>query len=362
MNEHELNAYQYHLPEELIAQTPLTKRDGSRLMVVDRGHGVVHETVFEHIAEFLPRNGVVVANNSRVMPARLLGAKSTGGKVELLLLTPLSRLTPIETSENWWQARANGLLRASKGPRPGEVIHFAPDFWLEVIERGEFGKSDVELHWQGDLQNIVDRLGHMPLPPYIRRSDTLNDKTRYQTVYAAPDKTGSVAAPTAGLHMTHDVREKLAERGIEWVDVTLHVGYGTFSPVRCHDIREHVMHNEYGEVSEQAASVLSRAKKEGRPITAIGTTSTRILEGAFARCGEIAPFSGDTNIFIRPGYQFHVVDNLVTNFHLPGSSLLIMVSALAGRDTVLQAYSHAVSSKYRFFSYGDAMLLRTKCP
>ncbi len=362
MNEYELSAYQYHLPEERIAQAPLPQRDASRLMVVDKEKGIVSESLFRNIADYLPENGIVVANNSRVMPARLLGAKQTGGKVELLLLTPLSNIAASQTGSNWKHARVHGLLKASKGPRPGEEVVFEHDLWLRVVHRGEFGKSEVDLYWQGELSEIIDRLGHMPLPPYIKRDDTQDDKSRYQTVYAQPDKIGSVAAPTAGLHITQHVRDTLAERGIEWLNVTLHVGYGTFSPVRCEDIREHAMHFEYGEISEETAQALAQAKRDGRPITAIGTTTTRILEGAFKRCGGIAPFAGETDIFIRPGYRFQVVDNLVTNFHLPGSSLLIMVSALAGRDTVLQAYSQAVTSEYRFFSYGDAMLLRTKCP
>jgi len=412
-----LDSYSFDLPDELIAQVPAEPRDSSRLLVVDKGRGVRCEAAFSDLADFLPEGALLVANNSKVLPARLLTRKPTGGTLEFLLLTPLPLLQARE-SGGWLEAEAQGLLRASKKPRPGEAFAFAPDLGVTVVERGEFGLSRVVLSWQGDLGAIFERIGHIPLPPYIRRpavkaaladaqegnsptsgtgpasgsagpgssapsgphpADTsgtpsgehspgspsekppmslVDDRVRYQTLHARDDRQGSVAAPTAGLHFTPQVREALAARGFGWAEVSLYVGYGTFSPVRAADIRDHRMHAEFVEVPEATAQAVITAKAQGRPVFAVGTTSARALEGSVREAGKIAPFAGWTDIFIRPGHPFAVVDGMLTNFHLPGSSLVIMVAALAGKSIILDAYTHAVRERFRFFSYGDAMLIR----
>lgn len=354
-----LSSYTYDLPEERIAQAPSPRRDASRLLVLDRASGAMAIDTFASIVGRVPEGALLVANNSRVLPARVFGHKPSGGRVEFLLLTPLPLLLEAarEDGRGGFAAQAEGLLRASKGPRPGEIVRFDEHFALDVLERGEFGRARVRLRWRGDLAGLFLRLGHYPLPPYIRRPDTPEDAKRYQTVYAAETKLGSVAAPTAGLHFTPEVRAALAARGVGWAEVTLYVGYGTFSPVRCADIREHVMHREYVEVSQETAAAVARARREGRPVVAVGTTSVRALEGAHRATGSIAPYTGWTDIYITPGYAFTTVDHLLTNFHLPESSLLIMVSALAGRGPILRAYRHALDNGLRFFSYGDAMLI-----
>ena len=356
-NDFSLDSYSFDLPEELIAQAPAGKRDASRLLVVDKGRGVACEALFTDLPGLLPEGALLVVNNSRVLPARLLTQKPTGGAVEFLLLTPLPLIEPALGGE-WSEAEVEGLLRASKKPKPGDVLSFASDLEIEVLERGEFGKSRVALRWQGSLKHIFERIGHMPLPPYIRRPDSADDRARYQTLHSREDKQGSVAAPTAGLHFTPELRQALAAKGFGWAEVSLHVGYGTFSPVRAADIREHRMHGEYIEIPEETAQAVAQAKAQGRPVFAVGTTSARALEGAFALTGEVRPFTGWTDIFIRPGYPFAVIEGMLTNFHLPGSSLVIMVTALAGKSIILDAYAHAVRERFRFFSYGDAMLIR----
>ncbi|SKA83545.1 tRNA preQ1(34) S-adenosylmethionine ribosyltransferase-isomerase QueA [Desulfobaculum bizertense] len=354
-----LSSYSFELPEDQIAQQPAEQRDASRLLVLNREDDSITLTNFSEIVDYLPDNAVVVANNSKVLPARIYGHKPSGGKVEFLLLTPLPLVMENKQSseDGWHSADVVGLLRASKAPKPGLRVEFTDEFFLEVLERRDFGHSSVRLSWKGDLGTLFKDLGHYPLPPYIRRPDTPEDAKRYQTVYAEDEKLGSVAAPTAGLHFTPEVREKLKAKGIEWKEVTLYVGYGTFSPVRSEDIREHKMHGEYIEVPEDTAEAIRRAKAEGRPVFGIGTTSVRSLEGAFAATGKICAYSGWTDIFIYPGYTFNVVDKMLTNFHLPESSLIIMISALANRDTILKAYATALENKFRFFSYGDAMLI-----
>ena len=351
-----LSNYNFELPEDRIAQQPADQRDGSKLLVLDRENGNLTAAAFTDVLDFLPDNALLVANNSRVIPARIFGTKTTGGQVEFLLLTPLP-LIDAEKKGEWSQARAEGLLRASKGPKAGAVVTFCDDFRLTAEAAGEFGRWQVQLQWRGDLKAIFDRFGHLPLPPYIKRPDNNADRERYQTTYSDASKTGSVAAPTAGLHFTPGLRQRLADKGIEWAEVTLYVGYGTFSPVRCADIREHRMHAEYIEVPEETASAIRKAKSEGRPVIAVGTTSARTLEGMFKESEEISKFRGETNIFISPGYEFKVIDGILTNFHLPESSLIIMISALAGRKTILNAYAYALKNSFRFFSYGDAMLI-----
>jgi S-adenosylmethionine:tRNA ribosyltransferase-isomerase len=359
--DYRLSSYNYQLPEDRIAQAPAHRRDASRLLVLDRASGGVRAASFDSLADHLPPGALLVANNSRVVPARVYGTKDTGGRVEFLLLTPLPLIEPAPgtgKSEGWHTARAEGLLRASKAPRPGAVITFADDLRLTALTAGPYGRWQVELAWRGDLRQRFEALGHLPLPPYIHRPDTEADRERYQTTYSDEAKAGSVAAPTAGLHFTPALRAGLAERGFGWAEVTLYVGYGTFSPVRCADIREHRMHSEFIEVPETTASAVRRAKAEGRPVVAVGTTSARSLEGMVRESGRIGEFRGETDIFITPGYRFQVVDAMITNFHLPESSLIIMIAALAGRRTVLSAYEYALENGFRFFSYGDAMLVR----
>ena len=351
-----LDSYLFDLPQDLVAQSPAEPRDCSRLMVVDKGQGVAELGQFSDLGRFLPPGALLVANNTKVLPARLTTTKPTGGAVELLLLTPLPLITPQERGD-WREARVEALVRAKK-VRPGDKIRFADDLEAEIISRGEFGRSQVLLRWQGDLAGIFERLGHVPLPPYIQRPDQPQDRARYQTVYADPAKQGSAAAPTAGLHFTPDLRQALAQAGFGWAEVTLHVGYGTFSPVRVADIREHRMHAEYFEIPGETAEKILEAKAQGRKVIAVGTTSARTLEGAFALSGAVKAQAGWTEVFITPGHRFQVVDGMVTNFHLPASSLVIMISALAGRKVILDAYAQAVRQGFRFFSYGDAMLIR----
>ncbi|QJB56004.1 tRNA preQ1(34) S-adenosylmethionine ribosyltransferase-isomerase QueA [Pseudodesulfovibrio sp. zrk46] len=351
-----LESYNYELPEERIAQEPADRRDGSRLLVLNREADTMETMDFTDLIDQLPDNALLVANNSRVIPARIFGMKPTGGKVEFLLLTPLPLIEPTE-NDGWQTATAEGLLRASKTPKPGTIISFSDDFRLVAKEAGHFGRWQVELQWKGDLTALFQSMGHLPLPPYIKRPDSESDKERYQTTYSDTSKTGSVAAPTAGLHFTPEFREKLAERGFEWAEVTLYVGYGTFSPVRSKDIRDHQMHSEYIEVPDETAAAIRKAKAEGRPVIAIGTTSARTMEGMYRELGMVSEFKGETDIFIYPGYTFNVIDGILTNFHLPESSLIIMISALAGRNTILSAYKKALVNEFRFFSYGDAMLI-----
>ncbi|OIQ49901.1 S-adenosylmethionine:tRNA ribosyltransferase-isomerase [Pseudodesulfovibrio hydrargyri] len=354
--DYKLSSYDYELPEDHIAQEPAERRDGSRLLVLDRAADTLTPVRFTDLLDYLPDNCLLVANNSRVIPARIFGRKPTGGQVEFLLLTPLPLLVPGEEG-GWMTARAEGLLRASKGPKTGTVVTFADDFSLTAEEPGEFGRWRVTLRWKGDLTGLFNTHGHLPLPPYIKRPDGEADRERYQTTYSNTAKTGSVAAPTAGLHFTPELRERIRAKGIQWAEVTLYVGYGTFSPVRCPDIRDHRMHAEYIEVGEETAEAIHRAKAEGRPVIAVGTTSARTLEGMVREAGSVRQFRGETDIFISPGYTFRVIDGILTNFHLPESSLIIMISALAGRKTILDAYAFALENNFRFFSYGDAMLI-----
>lgn len=356
--QYDLKNYRFDLPEDRIAQQPAQRRDASKLMVLDKDTGRRTVADFTDLPDFLPEGALLVANNSRVIPARVFGTKPTGGKVEFLLLTPLPRIISAEGASGWKKARVQGLLRASKSPKPRDLITFSDDLRLVPKERGDFGKWVVEIEWRGDLETVLGRIGCLPLPPYITRPSDENDAERYQTVYCRGDKAGSVAAPTAGLHFTPDVRRRIEAAGHRWAEVTLYVGYGTFSPVRERDIRNHLMHSEYIEVPAETAEAVRRAKAEGRPVLAVGTTSARTLEGMYREAGDITAFKGETDIFITPGYDFNVVDCLLTNFHLPESSLIIMVSALAGREPVMDAYKDALKHGFRFFSYGDAMLIR----
>ncbi len=355
-----LSSYRFDIPEQLIAQEPPAARGASRLMLAKRcesGRLALSHHVFSDIVSLLPKASLLVANNARVIPARLLGVRDTGGKMEFLLLTPLPELVVQEKPDAWREAAAEGLLRPLKRLVPGRALRFAPD--LEVIPQKSagFGRASVILRWRGNLVDILERVGHLPLPPYIKRPDTRADFERYQTVYARSEKAGAVAAPTAGLHFTPEIKKALLAAGHDWAEVTLYVGYGTFAPVRADDIREHVMHEELVEISGQTAQRVACAKKEGRPVVAVGTTTLRALEGAWQAMGRIGAFRGMTDIFLYPGKKLHVVDHLITNFHLPETTLLMLAAAMTGRENILAAYREAIARGYRFFSYGDAMLI-----
>jgi S-adenosylmethionine:tRNA ribosyltransferase-isomerase len=309
------------------------------------------------VAAWLPKDALLVANHSKVLPARVKGVTERGRSVEFLLLTPLPMILGAGEDARC-AALAEGLIKGTKRCKEGEQILFGERFGCRIERIGEFGKVQVTLEWEGDLGALFRRYGVMPLPPYIRREADQEDAARYQTVYASEAAVGSVAAPTAGLHFTPELRSALLADGRDWVELALYVGYGTFSPVRCQDIREHRMHAEYVTISESAAQKVLDAKRQGRPLVAVGTTSLRALEGVAALKGAVEPFAGWLNPFVFPGFEFRVVDQLITNFHLPGSTLLMLVSALAGRERVLNAYRTAVEQGFRFFSSGDAMLIR----
>ncbi len=363
--EYRLSSYVYELPEGQIARRPAEKRDASRLLFLDRQAEAPQPDEFANLPELLaakfPQGGLLIANNSRVFPARIYGRRATGGRVELLLLTPLPLLHVKPLPDERQSAEAEGLVRTAKRMKEGEAALFdAPEgmaLSVTLLERGEYGRCRLRLEWQGDIGTILNEIGHMPLPPYLEREDDATDRERYQTTYADASKAGSVAAPTAGLHFTPEVRARLAAKGFKWAEVTLYVGYGTFSPVRAADIRTHEMHQEYVEVPEETAAAIRETKAAGLPVIAVGTTSARSLEGMFAANAEVAPFAGETGIYLYPGRNFNVVDALITNFHLPESSLLIMVSALVGRERIMAAYALALAQGFRFFSYGDAMLI-----
>ncbi len=337
-----LSDFHFDLPEELIAQYPLAERSASRLLCLDRRSGALEDAQFAVLPERLAPGDLLVFNDTRVIPARLHGFKDTGGRVEILI----ERMTGDRT--------CLAQMRASKSPREDSMIRLDDGSRLRVKGR-QSPFYLLELDSPGEkLDAVLDRVGHMPLPPYIQRADESLDVERYQTVYAR--RPGAVAAPTAGLHFDADILDALAQRGVATTRVTLHVGAGTFQPVRTEEIEDHAMHAEYLEVSSESCDAIARTRSRGGRVIAVGTTAVRSLETA-ASGGDLAPFSGDTRLFIYPGYSFRVIDGLVTNFHLPGSSLLMLISALAGRQEVLAAYRHAVASRYRFFSYGDAMLI-----
>jgi S-adenosylmethionine:tRNA ribosyltransferase-isomerase len=332
--------FHFDLPPGLIAQQPLARRSASRLLWLPAKAGQACDRLFAELPGLLREGDLLVFNNTRVIPARLFGRKETGGRVEIMI----ERL--LDDSECLAQ------LRVSKPLREGGRILLEDGSQLEV--RGREGSFFRLARPGGGLSSVLEEQGHMPLPPYITREDTAADRERYQTVYAR--EPGAVAAPTAGLHFEQSTLEELERHGIERAEVTLHVGAGTFQPVRCEDIEEHRMHAEYLEVSDQVCAAVERARRRDGRIIAVGTTAVRSLETA-AASGELRPFAGDSRIFIYPGYEFRVIDGLVTNFHLPESTLLMLVSALAGPERVLEAYEHAVRERYRFFSYGDAMLV-----
>ncbi len=338
-----LSDFDYNLPEELIAQTPIKTRDQSRLMVLDKKTGAIKHKHFHDILEELQSGDVLVLNDTKVIPARLIGKKtSTGAVIELLLLKDLGN--------NIWEC----LSRPAKRLKVGTIVTFSEKLQAEVVEKKDEGIVHVKLLYQGILMEILDELGEMPLPPYIH--EKLKEKDRYQTVYAR--NVGSAAAPTAGLHFTKELLEEIKKKGVEVLFITLHVGLGTFRPVEEENILDHHMHSEFYQMTKEVADRLNLAKKEHRKIYAVGTTSTRTLEAIMHEYHEFRECSGNTEIFIYPGFEFQAIDGLITNFHLPKSTLLMLVSALASREIILNAYKEAVKGKYRFFSFGDAMFIK----
>ncbi len=334
----------YELPEELIAQDPLADRESSRLLVLDKESGVISHHVFREITDYLSEGDCLVINDTKVLPARLIGSKEgTNAKIEILLLK--------RRENNIWET----LVKPGKKAKPGTRIIFGGGILTgEVVDVVEEGNRLIQFTYEGIFEEILDQLGQMPLPPYITHQ--LEDKNRYQTVYAA--HTGSAAAPTAGLHFTPQLLEKIEAQGVEIAKVTLHVGLGTFRPVKVDEITDHHMHSEFYQINEEAAEKINRAKENGKRVICVGTTSCRTVESAAGEDGRLRACSGWTEIFIYPGYQFKVLDCLITNFHLPESTLIMLVSALAGREQVLGAYEEAVRERYRFFSFGDAMLIK----
>lgn len=338
-----LHDFYYELPQELIAQDPLEDRSGSRLLCLDRASKTVSHHVFREIIDMLEPGDCLVLNDTKVIPARLMGSKvGTDAKIEVLLLKRLE--------DRVWET----LVKPGKKAKPGTNISFGDGLLTgEVLGVVEDGNRLIRFDYEGIFEEILDRLGQMPLPPYITHQ--LKDKNRYQTVYAKHD--GSAAAPTAGLHFTKELLEKIREKGVQIVRITLHVGLGTFRPVKVENITEHHMHSEYYVVEEDAARKINETKQKGGRVIPVGTTSCRTLESAAGEDGILQAGSGWTDIFIYPGYQFRVTDCLITNFHLPESTLLMLVSALAGREQIMAAYEEAVRERYRFFSFGDAMLI-----
>ncbi len=336
--------FDYHLPEELIAQHPAVQRDASRLMVVDPARQDITSTTFSAISTYFASGDVLVINDTRVIPARLFGRKLSGGKVEVLLVRRL------EGDEELWLC----LTRSSKGLRVGTRLLLADTLAAEVVEVGSDGYRHIRFDCDGDFFTLLDEIGTLPLPPYITRAPEAADMERYQTTFAS--NPGAVAAPTAGLHFTAETFAALERQGVEICRVTLHVGLGTFLPLRVEKVCEHKMHAEYYHIPASSAAAINRARSEGRRVVALGTTAARTIEYA-AAAGTVQPGSGLADIFIYPGYRFRAVDALVTNFHLPQSTLLMLVSAAAGREFILSAYKQAVAERYRFFSYGDCMFI-----
>lgn len=335
--------FSFILPEELIAQTPLEKRDSSRLMRLDRQTGEIEHRTFHDICDYLNPGDCLVMNDSRVLPARLMGVRQTGGAIEVLLLRDLG-------GGNW-----ECLTRPGKKARPGTELSFGGgELTATVKQIVEGGNRIIEFHHEGIFLEILERLGRMPLPPYIKAE--LEDAERYQTVYSR--EIGSAAAPTAGLHFTRELLDKIAEKGVKLCYVTLHVGLGTFRPVKEEDIESHDMHSEFCMIPEETARTVTQTKLDGGRVIAVGTTSCRTLESFAHEDGSLESTSGWTNIFIYPGYRFKCIDGLITNFHLPESTLIMLVSAFAGRENVLNAYNVAIKGKYRFFSFGDAMFIQ----
>lgn len=338
--------FYYDLPEKLIAQEPLLNRDSSRLLVINKDDGEIEHKHFKDIIDYLSSGDVLVVNNSRVMPARLIGRKDNStSKVEILLLKNIG-------NKKW-----ETLVRPGKKLRCGAKVIFGEgELTAEILEVLEDGNRIVKFNFEGIFEEVLDRLGEMPLPPYIKK--TLDDKERYQTVYS--NEVGSAAAPTAGLHFTKELLEKIKEKGVKIANVTLHVGLGTFRPISVEDTKDHKMHSEYYILDKENEEIINKAKENGGRIIAVGTTSVRTLESIFEKNGKIKEDSGETDIFIYPGFDFKVVDAMITNFHLPESTLMMLISAFSSREMILNAYNIAVKENYRFFSFGDASLIYSK--
>lgn len=335
--------YDFSLPPSLVAQTPVEPRDACRLMIIDRAAGTIVHATFSDLATRIPAGDVVVLNTTRVLRARLLGTRNSGAPAEVLLLRP--------TGDWTWEA----MVSPGGKLKPGRVVHIAPGFDAEIVSMTERGTRIVRLRAAGSVDDAIDRFGHVPLPPYIDRPDAPPDAERYQTVYAR--ECGSVAAPTAGLHVTPGFLDALAVKGVRRADVVLHVGAGTFKPVEVDDPSQHVMHEEWYAVSAPAAATINAARAAGGRVWAVGTTAVRTLESTASAEGTIVPGEGETRIFIRPLHAFRAVDRLITNFHLPRSTLIMLVAAFAGYELTMRAYREAIATGYRFYSYGDAMVI-----
>lgn len=347
----QVSEYDYELPEELIAQMPADKRENSRMLVLNRYNNTIEHRHFYDIVDFLDNNTLLVLNDTKVLPARLYGTKDTGAKIEVFLLEAIDG--------NKWSC----LIKPSKRIKPDTLIKISDELTIRAIKRLEDdGEWLIEMLYEGDLYKILHTVGNIPLPPYIERKLQTSeiqklDVERYQTVYAKDE--GSVAAPTAGLHFTKEILKKLEEKGVEIAYVTLNVGLGTFRPVKCERIEDHKMHSETFEISKETADIINRAKSSGKKLIAVGTTTVRTLETAYRQFGCIKECKSASKLFIYPPYEFKVIDGLITNFHLPKSTLLMLVSALAGKDFIFEAYKEAINEKYRFFSYGDCMFIYT---
>ena len=335
--------FNYALPEELIAQHPYNKRDEARLMVLDRKNQTIEHKIFKDVIDYVKPGDCLVINNTKVLPARLYGTKDTGAQVEFLLLKRLEN--------DMWEV----MVRPGNKLKPGSKVTFGNGILkAEILDVLEGGNRKVKFEYQGIFNEILDQIGLMPLPPYIK--ETLKEKDKYQTVYAKYD--GSAAAPTAGLHFTKELLEKIKEKEVEIASVTLHVGIGTFRPVKVENVEEHSMHAEHFYIKQEDCDKINHAKKNGKRIIAVGTTSCRVLESVADENGYLQPIESDTSIFIYPGYQFKCIDSLITNFHLPESTLIMLVSSFAGREFIMNAYKEAVKERYLFFSFGDAMLIQ----
>lgn len=349
----DIKEFDYELPERLIAQMPADKRQNSKMLVLDRATQTMEHKHFYDIIDYLDDNTLLVLNNTKVMPARLYGTKDTGAKIEVFLLERKD-----ENNDKIWSC----LIRPSKKIKPDTIITVSDELKIKAIERlEEDGEWLIEMQYKENLFDILHKVGNIPLPPYIERklsSEELKqfDKERYQTVYAKDE--GSVAAPTAGLHFTKEILQILKEKGVEIAYVTLNVGLGTFRPVKCENILDHKMHSETFEITQETADIINKAKQNGKKLVAVGTTTVRTLETAYQKYGKIQACKDHSELFIYPPYEFKVIDGLLTNFHLPKSTLLMLVSALAGKDLIFKAYAEAIKNEYRFFSYGDCMFIK----
>ncbi len=344
----DVSLFDYHLPRELIAQFPSRQRDESRLLILDRATGQMTLGRFEQVLDYFHEGDALVVNDTRVFKARLYGKRLSGGSVEVFLVRKLEEGTP----EKW-----EAMARPSRRLREGEVVIFSPDYSATLVSDQRNGRWTVAFESAEAREQIIERFGHVPLPQYIGRPDQPSDIQRYQTVYAHPDKSGAVAAPTAGFHFTSELLERVAQKGVEFLRLTLHVGPGTFKPITAEDINDHTVDPEYAEISPSVAAKLNAVRERGNAVYVVGTTGVRTLEAAPILEGQIQPFAGMVDLYIKPGYRFRMVDHLITNFHLPKSSLLVLVSAYAGRERIIEAYRKAIAERFRFYSYGDAMLI-----